>query len=242
MSDPINPYASPVADLTPAPGERWVQDVSPSLRQTAVGLTLVYYGIVLLLLCVLVFMFGAMAAGLARNIIVGMLVFGAAGIGLVVACVLLLVGPLVCLAVPAQSGARSYLIGSVVFQAASIAYAVLANLAPVPIPPAVSLILSLLGVVGTVLFILFMKKLAEYIGHRRLADRARNLLATLVATVVLGGVLGLGAVVLTTAGIPAGTLGLVIGALGLLVLMLGLIAFVMYANLINALRKALRKR
>ena len=241
MSDPINPYASPLADLTPAPGERWVQDVSPSLRQTGIGLTLVYYGIVLVLLSILVLMFGGFVAADAGGAVF-VLVVGAAGIGMVVACILMFVGPLVCLAVPTESGARAYIIGSVVFQLANIGYAVLSQFVPVEIPLAAALILNLLGVVGTVLFILFMKKLAEYIGRERLAARARNLLVTLGVLVVLGTVFVAVAIVGTLEELPEGTLLAVIGVLGLVVIVLGLIVFVMYANLVDALRKALRRK
>jgi len=241
MSDPINPYASPLADLTPAPGVQWVQDVSPSLRQTGIGLTLVYYGIVLVFLTILVFMFGGFLAADAGGAIL-VLVAGAAGIGMVMACILLLAGPLVCLAVPAQSGARPYIIGSVVFQLVNICYAVFSQFVPVEIPPAAALVLNLLGVTGAVLFILFMKKLAEYIGRKRLAARARNLLVTLGVLVVLGAALGAAAIVGALQELPEETLLPVFGVLGLGLFVVGLIAFVMYANLVNALRKALRRR
>ena len=241
MSDPINPYASPLADLTPAPGERWVQDVSPSLRQTRIGLTLVYYGIVLVLLSILVLMFGGFVAGGAGDGVFPF-VIGAAAMGIVAACILMFAGPLVCLAVPSESGARGLIIGSVVFQLANLSYVIVLQFLPVEIPAAVDLVLSLLGLVGTVLFILFMKKLAEYIGRERLAARARNLLITLAVLVALGAVVVAAAVAEALEGFPVGIPGMATVLLGLVVVVLGLIVFVMYANLIDALRKALRRR
>jgi hypothetical protein len=87
----------------------------------------------------------------------------------------------------------------------------------------------LLGLVGLVLFVLFMKKLAEYIGHRDLAARARNVLIGFVITLSVGVVM-----------VVSGMIGQIV--LGIPFVIAAVVALVMYANLVNWLRKALRGR
>ncbi len=175
MSDPVNPYAAPQVDETMAPGAQWASNVSPSLRQTAIGLSLVYFGIVTVLLCALVLGVGtAIAAGAGAGgggggaLAMVPIVF-IAGIGIFVGAVLMFIGPLLCLAVPSESGAKGLIIGSVVFQVANLVVSIIQPLAPQAIPPAVSSVFALAGMVGLVLFILFMMKLAGYIGRKDLA-------------------------------------------------------------------------
>ena len=230
MSDPTNPYASPEAEITMAPGASWAQEVSPSLRRTGLGLTLVYYGIITLLLCVLVVMTGAVAAAAAGPRL-GMLVMGVAGIGMLLGVILMFVGPFFCLAVPEESGAKGLIVGCVVFQLANITFGFMNWFAPDLLPPVGERVLNLLGIIGSVLFILFMGRLSAFIGRDDLALRAKNIL-------ILGGIMiGLVVLVVLMEALPvAPILRLVIG---IVMIILGLIVFVMYANLINALRHAL---
>jgi hypothetical protein len=231
MSDPTNPYASPEAEIAMAPGATWAQEISPSLQRTGLGLTLVYYGIIMALLSVLVVMFGGMAAGAAGARVLAV-VIGAAGIGLLLGAILMFVGPFFCLAVPEESGARGLIVGCVVFQLANVAFGVIYRFAPDLLPPVGERVLNLLGVIGTVLFILFMQRLSTFIGRQDLALRAKNIL------ILLGILIGL--VVVMVALLVAGVL--LVAILAFVLLILALIAFVMYANLINSLRHALGKQ
>lgn len=227
MSDPVNPYASPQVEEKLSPGARWVSEMSPSLRRTGLGLTLVYYGIVLMILA-----FFGMGGAVALQ---SLPAIGAAGFAVLAATLLMFVGPLVCLAVPAESGAKGFLLGSVFFQLANIGYAVAMHsawLAPQISSPLLRGVLQLLGLVGFVLFVLFMKRLSEFINRSDLAQKARNVL---VGMVVLIG-LGVAAVAGPAAGVPA--LSLLFLAVGIG----GLVLFVMYANLVNYLGNALRKK
>jgi hypothetical protein len=235
VTDPQNPYAAPQAELTLAPGERWAREMSPSLRRTGLGLALVYYGIILMLLSsiamfVLPFVLwqggGLHAMGTANTAVL------IAGLGLVLASILIFVGPLVCLAVPADTGAKRFLIGSVVFQMANVAYAIGGRFAPRLATPVVGIALAMLGLVGFVLFVLFMKRLSEYIGRRDLAARARNVLIGLGITIALG------TLVVLRPLRGSSDLGLLVIPLLIAVI----VVFVMYANLVNWLRKALRGR
>jgi hypothetical protein len=242
MSDPINPFASPQADLAPAPGEQWVRDLSSSLRQTGLGLALILYGIVAVGISLLVLVFGEFVArGVGAGIVMVPVGVGAVA-GVVVGCLLMFAGPLVCLAVPAETGAKGLIVGSVLLQLALTGCVVALQLLPVRVPPVVAPALGLLGVVGAVLFILFMKKLAEYIGHGKLAALARSLLV-IFAVVVLLGVANVGGnFTEPVLAARASEVELVQVVLGFTLLADGLIAFVMYATLVNGLRNALRRR
>ena len=247
-SDPANPYASPQVEMILPHGVQWVQADSPSLRQTGVGLSLIYYGIVTVLLSVIVMVMGVCAAAVAGGRF-GRLALGVtalAGLGVIVGSILNFVGPLVCLAVPAESGAKGLIVGSVILQLGSVTHTVLLVVAPGVISGPMSTAMNLLGIVAALLFVLFMKQVSAYIGRPDLAARARNVLLA-AAALFLTGVLGTVAS-LATAG-PEGVRSLAMDgpgalpglALLMMVLAIGvLIVFVMYANLIDALRKALQ--
>ena len=151
-------------------------------------------------------------------------------VGVIVGAILMSVGPLVCLAVPAETGAKGLLIASVLFQLASPANGVLPRLAPSAVPQGFQVVLQLLSLVGFVLFVLFMKKLAEYIGRQDLALRARNVLIGFGITLGLGLVMVLGMIRQIEA----------VMLLFIPFVIAAVVALVMYANLVNWLRKALR--
>ena len=107
---------------------------------------------------------------------------------------------------------------------------------PPVLPPVVNVFLSMSGIAGTVLFILFMRKLSQYIGRIDLAARARNVLIALALLFPLAAVVAFVMIGAAFAGAIA------VGLIGLVPMLCALIVFVMYANLINALRKALGQR
>jgi hypothetical protein len=205
--------------------------MSPSLRRTGLGLTLVYYGIITALLSVLFAMFGGMAAG-AGGPGAGVVVVGVATAGFLAAAVLMFVGPFFCLAVPEESGAKGLIVGCVVFQLANVALPIIYQTAPDLLPQAAIGVLNLLGFVGAVLFILFMKKLSEFIGRYDLAARAKSIL-------VIWGVL-IGILVVMIGALVAKILWAMV--LVFVAIILALVAFVRYATLINALRHTLSKK
>lgn len=253
-SDPANPYASPQVQMMVAPGVRWLQDPSPSLRQTGLGLSLVYYGIVTMLLCILLMLLVAVVA-MAASSPLFLLLMLPAGLGILVANILTLVGPIVCLAVPEESGAKGLILGSVIFQLINLVASVLGAIAPRLLPQPLPVVLNLCGIVGYVLFVLFMKKLSEYVGRLDLAARAKNVLIGFGVLVGLGVVLLVGLLGTGFFAAAAGPAGMGRGAppvawapmgllmlLGALVLGVGsLVVFVMQVNLIDGLRKALRR-
>ena len=222
MSESPNPYASPVADT-----DDWVQSDSSSLRYTKLGLSLVYYGIVVLLLSLIFSFLGPLA--LRAGGAAGLSLIGVAVFGVMIGAFLIFVGPLFCLTVPAETGARDLILGSVVFQFGNVIQAVLQRFAPHAISVIAGLVLNVSGLIGAILFVLFMRKLAQFIRRGDLADRASRVLIGVVVVAILAFVL--------LGGMFAGFTVTVL--LGFVLLIGGLIVFVMYANLVNVLRKAL---
>lgn len=207
------------ADLTP--GEQWVREGAATLRQTRLGLSLEYVGIALVLLSVP----GAILIALYRLPPTLLLLMPFVTI---VGALMMFVGPIICLAVPKESGAKELLIGSVVCQFANIFYTVSELFIPTLIPAPFKVALNYCGVFGLILFVLFMKKLAVYINRQDLSSKATYVLVfgilMMIASILI--------IFLLLAQMipPLSFIPIPIGAL---------IAFVMYANLIGYLRKAL---
>lgn len=231
MSGPINPYASPEVEEKLSSGALWARETSPSLRQTGLGLTLIYIGIIVLLLSLMVMFFGGMAlAAVGPGAMVA--VFGMATFAIIIAFVLMFVGPLVCMAVPAETGAKGFLIGSVVFQLANLGFVIASIFISLPIAttPVMGGAVQVMGPIGFLLFVMFLKKLSQYIGRDDLARSAQTILVGILVIIGLGVVMAVGLM----GGVP------ILGLLGIVVALGALILFVMYANLVNSLRKALR--
>jgi hypothetical protein len=241
MNEPINPYASPQADISIVPQEE--QGISldlPGLRTTGIGLSLVYYGIVIMLLaligCVPAAMFFAGPdqrgpTGLAANAVIVMTIMG---IVVVIGGLLNFIGQIVCIRVPSQTGSRKFVIASMFFDFFNLIQFplqfLLSYIGEFKTFLLVPVISYIGGVLSVVFLILFMRKLSDFLGRRDFMDRARNIL---ILGVVLIGIFGLMFAGMAVFHSDAFSL------LGIVALIVGLIAFVMYANLINALRKVL---
>ena len=138
------------------------------------------------------------------------------------------IGRFLCLAMPAdQSGGKPIIYVLVGFSLLALAISALqlGNLffSLVQLPQVVAQLQTPLALVGSVLFVLFLRNLAKYIQRPDLAVRA--------ITVVILGVVALGLVVMVVA-----TQRLEFGILGIGVL--GIILLIMYGNLLTYLRKA----
>ncbi len=219
-----NPYAAPQTFDMTSPGAEWAVNDSPALRRTGLGLSLVYYGIITLLLTATV---GAIVVPFLLP--KAPMVLIVVGIAIMAGFLLLVIGPILCLAVPSESGAKGFILGSVTLQVINVAFSVAQQFAG--IPQALIPVTQLVSIVSAILFVMFMKKLAEYIGRPDLAKRAQNVLI-------------IGVVLLLVAIVAAGAMAVnpMFGMLGLVLAVLGLMAFVMYANLVDALRKGIQNR
>jgi hypothetical protein len=165
-----NPYASPKSG-----GQAWVMSRSPELRLIATGLTLVLIGLALSLLSMLV----GMTLGL------GILV-AALGVG---SRVCTIVGQVMCLLVPQETGAKPLIIASV---ALMLAAAVVAGIMPLFSFESLQTLLwlaalsMLLPLASLVCFVLFLRTLAEYVGRQDVAEDCSVLLILLAVMIGVG--------------------------------------------------------
>ncbi len=218
MSDSPNPYAPPSAAPSPA-GAEWMANDPAALSRTAFGLSLVYYGILLILLSIILFFALGFVFGLAAILAVP---------GFLIGSILMFVGPLFCLTVPAETNAKGLIITAVVLQIINIV-AVLLPFAGVDLAGFDSFV-QIFSVLSSIFFVLFMRKLAIFIGREDLAKRASNIL--------VGGLVSFfGAI---ASGVLAFLIGPAISLMLFVFAIVGIVIFVMYANLVNTLSKALK--
>lgn len=217
----LNPYAAPT---TPGEVVAPPTDVmSGQLRLAAIGLRMIYGG----LLGILVAWIGMIGVSL-----LGVNSGPAAAVFVIVSMIALVVinlGPLLCLSVPTGYGLRSFAMAAVVTQFCAIACFVATFVLGSAIFNFGVLALSL---AAASLFLMFLYRLAQQLRRTDLVRRSRNV-----------GVLG---AVVTFGVFPATWFGAVIDAdfQVAMVMAIGVIAgtvlaIVMYANLVNALAKAI---
>jgi hypothetical protein len=116
MNQPINPYASPQAELTDSPFSDSVKLTLPGLRTTGIGLSMVYYGIIIVLIAFLVEFSTFTDIGSALGFLTTVY-----ELTLLVGGLLMFAGQIVCLFVPWQSGAKGYIVAAVALQLVSYA-------------------------------------------------------------------------------------------------------------------------
>jgi hypothetical protein len=195
----------------------------PRLKQVRTGITLVFFGLVVVLLAAIggLILFWALQDPR---------VFLPTLITAIVAAIIGLAGKLLCLSVPPSVGASAIIytsagieVATVILQAARFFVALPPSLAPIAV---------MAGIVAYVLFVVFLKRLADYIGRPDLAKLAEHVLSTGAFGIVLffGGYF-VGA--LLDVGRTLGGLMILFGAIVLLV------AFVRYARVLHGLKAAI---
>ncbi len=146
-----------------------MQSATGSFKSTAFGLRLVYLSIVVLLLA----MIGMLAARFVPVPIQAIYaIFGA----LVVAPLLSLIGRCLCLTVPPETDSRTYIVPAVALDLASIAIRGWDYFRD--IPKFLSDIQGPLPLLAFVFFLLFLRKLAKFVGSESETKRATDLLKT----------------------------------------------------------------
>jgi hypothetical protein len=199
----------------------------PSLQKVARGLGLIYNGIITIVLAILFGLLGMFVVGIAT---------GEAGLGFVVliaffvgfvGMIMIVVGTLMCLATPEETGAKGLVTASVILSVISFCASVIAEFTQNDI---VEIIGTLTGIGSQITFLLFLKKLSEFIGAISLAERAKTLL------ILMAVVFGLQVLALVAVFVVPGLLVV----LGLAMLVIGLISFFMYLRLLDGLRKAIQ--
>ncbi len=158
---------------------------------------------------------------------------------MIVAGLMSLVGYLFCLSTPEETGAQTYIYIAVGAIAINTMISIISMLSiagvVAELPQAVTLSSSVIQLVGTVCFLLFLKKVAEFIARSDLAASAQNVLN--ISLVVM--VLTVGMVLVAIAGPVMLSIA---GILGLIVAILGIVLFVMYILLLGKMRTALNPR
>ena len=225
--DSINPYQAPLAtDARPRPeAVEWLGSRSVSLSRVALGLGIIYAGIIVTVLAVI----GGIA-GIRLLQDHDMIALFAAGMVLVagIGTLLNVVGSCLCLATPEETGARGLIQMSVGAMLAALVFGI-ADGAEI-LPTRLHFIESVMQLIAGVNFLRYLGQLGRFIGRRDLARRARSIFVWcgilfvlfIVAIVVAANQPG-----------PVGVAAIVIVAGGWLIL------FVSYVNLIAATRKAI---
>ncbi len=210
----------------------------PRWKKVRTGLATLYYSLILIVLTVvLMVVVGAVAGGM-KSKVPGtdpppaiMIMFGLTAFVILGAGIATLVGYVFCTNVPEVSGARGFAVGSIVCMLANVLFAMVGAATHLP---AINLLGSLLSIVGWVLFILFIRRTADYLGNSQLTKSTTRFLifcgALLAGAFVMGFIAG------------AGHAPALLGVVSLIVVVAGLIGFVWYVNLIQGLMKTIDQR
>ena len=235
-----NPFASPTVEPL-VPDDERMQTGTGDLTKTGTGLTLVLFGILSVLVSgAVVIPVGVVLAGVTFLInwgnttgsmpLLGWVGGGVAILGLVgvlIGYLMMFVGPFRCLSAPAAVRGRGLMIGSVVCQTLVGVMVLGMGMAP-------SIIAMYTSLTSHVLFVVFMRRIAEFIGRLDLAARAGNILigGSIMASCI--GILGIARLVATQSG------GSFITLTGTVLALATAVSFVMYVGLLNALRRAIK--
>jgi hypothetical protein len=227
------------------------KESAPALGRVALGLAFVFAGLALLVVFGSAFI--VLTAFTSLLPLVGQ---GAIAGALILALALHLTGQLLCLWVPAEAEARGVLLLAVAPSVLAKALAVVDLLAAVlgwwPQPgPLLSLSTAAqaASVLASVAFLIFLKRLAHYVGDGDYEIEAEGILVLWVAAIVLWALLlslllAASALLnspnllegLTSVSLLALVFLVLFVALGLLLLFVGLVTFIKYCNLLTGLR------
>ncbi len=249
QTEPINPYQTPAFNedempIPPTPGTQ-------GLKTTRTGLFAIYYGICAVLLALVG---GFLLAVLGASMGVGMAVAAIgvlAGLAVLGGYVSIFVGQILCLTVPQESGGKGYVQIAVAMQALSILLAVGGGITmgvmetSGSVDPSLTdagssvlnFVNSLLGIIGYICFLYFMKHVALFIGRHDLASSSSDVMKMIIACAVMLFVVPFIGVV---GAFFVGGMSLVLfGVLSLVLLITLLITFIRYANLVGYLARAI---
>jgi hypothetical protein len=249
MQNQTNPYASPMAmDMSPV-AVQWLQTPSTSLTKVANGLGLIYTGICVTLLSAIGGPILMIVDGRSLGAVGLMLML--IGLGVIAGLVLNIVGSIFCLSTPPETGAQGLIYTSVGAMGLGLLITVgswIALLTQTPFPQGLSGLQQLLNLVAGITFMLFLRKLALFIGRMDLAGKAKSILiwcciciGLFIASLVL--MIGSAGAAFLQGGERAvenaGTGFGIGGMLALAAVIIGLITFVRYANLLTYMKKAI---
>jgi hypothetical protein len=217
--DDDNPYRPP--DSTESDTGSGASDVLGPLDfgGALIGLNLVYYGIVGILLSMIAMVISVVLP------VVAILALP----GVIVAYLMMVIGPFFCLSVPVATGTRHLVAGSIVLQLLGVVVTIVGAVRT-DMEIVAPLIGNLCSLLSAVLFVLFMRKLARCVGRTDLGASATRLLLLGMLLLVLTSSLVFYSFVAPQAS----------GVLWIIPSILCLVVFVRYANPVNSMRLALR--
>ncbi len=208
----------------------------PGWRQVSFGLSLLYYAVIIFVLISIIFMIGlisftamngpmeidALPPGALIGLVLGGLVVVGAGIAV-------FVGQVQCANVPKASGARGFIVGSLICMLLNF---LLTGISTITNASLLGSLGNLVSLAGSVLFILFVRQTAIYLHNQNLASSAVKFLVFSVGIVVLSIIIGIAAALMPPL---AALIGLVfLGAL--------IVSIVWYLRLISGLKAEIDRR
>jgi hypothetical protein len=172
MSDPTNPYATPMLmEMNPV-AVQWLGTPPGSHLKVARGLRLIYWGICIYLVSDI----GGfvLLLSVARSPESFRMIIVLIGIGCVAAWILNIVGTLLCSATPEESGA----LGTIYTAVAAMGVGILLQIVQWVgfMPQAASYLQGIAGIIGGILLLVFLKRLGMFIGRLDLAGKAKSIL------------------------------------------------------------------
>ncbi len=214
-------------------------DVSdPAWLKVRAGLSTLFNCLVVIIVVFVVMIvagmfLGFMAAGAANPAMPAEIavVMGICGLVLLGAVIGTIVGQARCTSVPAETGARGFAIGAVLCAVANVVMATAGNVAD---QDGITTGGNLIAGIGTVLFALFIRRAAAYLGDNALAASAGRFLIFAIAIFVGAFLLGMFAAMMQAP--------IVLGVLGVAAVVAALISVVWYLRLIRWLRNTIDER
>jgi hypothetical protein len=191
------------------------------------GISLVFYGLLLLVAALVLSILSPVIALIIESPIPILALF-IVPIIIVAARIIGLVGKVLCLAVPDETGGKQIVYVAVILDVC----AALINLAGfvVIVPKFLDSISTLLGLTAFVLFLVFLRQLAVFLRDSVLAERAAGVLKIGVGIVVTCVIAILGALFFPP-----------LGMIAIVTIILGLIGFVLYLMLLGGLKQRLAR-
>jgi hypothetical protein len=228
MQEEFNPYAAPTTSTMHPRAAQWLRSTDdPSLQKVAQGLGLIYNGTVTIIGAIILGIFLLFVAATVAGAGGAMMMMVILALVLLAAFIMIIVGTLMCLATPEETGAKGLIVASVALYAVGFCLSLVGAFTESQLAQSAGTLASL-G--GNITFLLFLKQLSQFIGATELVERAKLLL------ILLGATIGLQLISLVVA--LAGTAA--IGILALAVIVIGLISLILYLRLLNSLRQAIQ--
>ncbi len=182
------------------------------------GVSCVYYGLFLIVGSILVMFVGG--GVMLASPVAGLVVLAAAPIMIIAGTILGLVGRIMCLSVPDDFSAVGVIYAAVICDVTVVLISAASWI--VDLPELVSSLSGLLSLASTILFLVFLKKIAAYIDDNTSERRSGNVLNLLIATFVVV------------------IVGVFLPPLLIVALLMVIVGFIMYVLLLMGLMKSLK--